>query len=653
MSNTEQSESTVNEYLTKVRVDSGPGIVRPLFEENIKFKFWGQCIDELKDNVFLGNNDENPLKHISNITSIVNLFQSLGVSRDQVMLMAFHFTLKGKARLWINRLSAGSITTWDLLKNAFLSRYHPLSQIIIQTKANRNFGQECDEPLHLAWERFNDLLYNCPEHKINEHKQLKNFYQGLDPKTKKKAYFKGPIPRMTPATGIKAINELSKHSLSWCKEEEYKKNDFDKYKTPNDEKDSLLEETVSSFIKKAHWMQKKSKIFVWIIKRNYDRTFKNQASAIKTIKKNLGRIAESIHGRGVGTLSSFTKTNPRGLAHAITTRSGINYQPPKNPLEDSNGLQNVTTEHIPILEKITPEQTHNNTKKIDLPIPFTGRLKNEKEKEQFQKFLGNFQQLHINIPFIEALEQMPKYAKFMKDLLSKKGKGSKASKIILNEQCSAVILNKVPPKEKDPGGDLKPTRMCIELANKTTQFPKGIAENVMVKIDKFVFPVDFVILDMEEDHRIPIILGRPFFATAHAMIDVYNKKISFEVGDEIITFNLEKSMRFPPSDKDTCHSADIINLSVLDNIKEILPPNHVNSIEPILDHLPAIHEDCNNPALFAANSNDKEKPSPKLKELPSHLEYDFLHDNHELPFIISLLLSEQEKKVTIRSPYQT
>ncbi|GJV92833.1 reverse transcriptase domain-containing protein [Tanacetum coccineum] len=157
----------------------------------------------------------------------------------------------------------------------------------------------------------------------------------------------------------------------------------------------------------------------------------------------------------------------------------------------------------------------------------------------------------------------------------------------------------------------------------------------MVKIDKFVFPVDFVILDMEEDHRISIILGRPFLATAHAMIDVFNKNISFEVGDEIITFDLEKSMRFLPSDEDTCHSADIIDLSVLDNIKEILPPKHVNSIEPILDHLSAIHEDCNNPALFAANSNDKEKPTPKLNELPSHLEYAFLDDNRELPIIMS------------------
>ncbi|GKB51520.1 putative nucleotidyltransferase, ribonuclease H [Tanacetum coccineum] len=577
-----------------VRDNSGPGVFRPLFEENIKFEFWGQCIEELKDNVFLGNNDENPLEHILNITSIVNILQSLGVSRDQ--------------------------------------------------------------------------------HKINEHEQLQIFYQGLDPETRKKADFMGYIPRMTPAAGIKAINKLSKHSLSWYKEEEYKENDFDKvlkhindfkhnisvlneevrmvqhqYKTPNDERDSFLEETVSSFIKEAHWMQKKSENLIWRIKRNYDKTFKNQASAIKTIEKNLGRIDESIHGRRVGTLPSFTETNPRGLAHAITTRSGLNFQPPKNPLEDSNVLQNITTEHIPTTEKITLEQTHNSTKKPDPPIPFPSRLKKEKEKEQFQKFLKNLQQLHINIPFIESLEQMPKYAKFMKDLLSKRGKGSEASKIILNEQCSAVVLNKVPPKEKDPGGftipcvigqsgitkaladlgasislipysmflrlnlgDLKPTRMCIELANKTTQFLKGIAENVMVKIDKFVFPVDFVILDMEEDHIIPIILGRPFLATAHAMID------------------------------DTCHSADIIDLSVVDSIKEILPQNHDNSIEPILDHLP---EDCNNPNLFAANSIDEEIPTPKLKELPSHLEYAFLDNNRELPVIISSLLSDQEKRL--------
>ncbi|GJX86685.1 transposon ty3-I gag-pol polyprotein [Tanacetum coccineum] len=518
-------------------------------------------------------------------------------------------------------------TTFDIFQNIILIPYleygvlSPLDTAYWsseQTKAIRNFGKECNEPLHLAWEWFNDLLYNCPEHKINEHEKLQIFYQGLDPETRKKADFKGPIPRKTPAARIKAIDKLSKHSLSWYKEQEYKKNDFDKvlkhindfehnisvlneevrmvqhlYKTPNDKKDSLLKETISSFIKEAYWMQKKSENFVWRIKMNYDRTFKNQASAIKTIEKNL--------------------------------------------------------------EKITPEQTHNSTKKTDPPIPFPRRLKKENEKEQFQKFLGDLQQLHINIPFIETLEQMPKYAKFMKDLLSKKRKGSEVSQIILNEQCSAVILNKVSPKEKDPGGftipciigqsgitkaltnlgasislmlysmflrlnlgDLKPTRMCIELPNKTTQFPKEIAENVVVKIDKFVFPVDFAILDMEEDHRIPIILERPFLATSHAMIDVFNKKISFEVWDEIITIDLEKSIRFPSSDEDTCHSADIIDLFVVDNIKEILPQNHDNSIEPILDRLPAIHEDCNNLlSSLQILSTKKNLPQNSKNSLPT------------------------------------
>ncbi|GJW19305.1 reverse transcriptase domain-containing protein [Tanacetum coccineum] len=150
--------------------------------------------------------------------------------------------------------------------------------------------------------------------------------------------------------------------------------------------------------------------------------------------------------------------------------------------------------------------------------------------------------------------------------LLRKGKTEETSKITIYERCFVVLLNKIPFKEKDPRsftipcvigkmgidkaladlgqalaycqyfyvclrldlGELKPTRMCIELANNTTQYPRGIAENVIVKIDKFIFPVDFVVLDMK-DHKIPIILRRPFLATTHAMIDVFNKKISFEV----------------------------------------------------------------------------------------------------------------------------
>ncbi|GKF81517.1 hypothetical protein Tco_0240119 [Tanacetum coccineum] len=86
-----------------------------------------------------------------------------------------------------------------------------------------------------------------------------------------------------------------------------------------------------------------------------------------------------------------------------------------------------------------------------LSIPFPRRLKKEKEEAQQKRFLENMKQLHINLPFIEALAQMPKYAKFLKGLLTNKAKLEEACTITMNERCSTVLLNKLPSKEKDLG----------------------------------------------------------------------------------------------------------------------------------------------------------------------------------------------------------
>ncbi|GKA23840.1 DNA-directed DNA polymerase [Tanacetum coccineum] len=202
------------------------------------------------------------------------------------------------------------------------------------------------------------------------------------------------------------------------------------------------------------------------------------------------------------------------------------------------------------------------------PVLFPNSLTKEKEEEQQRKFLEKLKQLHINISFIEALVQMPKYAKYPKNLLTNKSRLEEACTVTMNERCSAVLLNKLSSKEKDPGSftilcqvsnlhinnaladigasislmpytmyeklglwEPKPTRMSLELADRSIQYPRGIVENVPIKVDKFVLPVDFVILDMPEDSRILIILGRPFLETARAMIDVFNKKIMLRVGD--------------------------------------------------------------------------------------------------------------------------
>ncbi|GJS57036.1 reverse transcriptase domain-containing protein [Tanacetum coccineum] len=147
------------------------------------------------------------------------------------------------------------------------------------------------------------------------------------------------------------------------------------------------------------------------IKKNCDKVFKKQASSVKTIEGHLGRIAETIHGRGVGSLPSFTETNSRGLAHAITTRSGLNYNPPKNPLKEIHDIQNKTTENISTKEGAL------DSKKIiteisPSPIPFPRRLKRKRNNsnnslkifsdseilppEPFDSFL--FEPINHNLP---------------------------------------------------------------------------------------------------------------------------------------------------------------------------------------------------------------------------------------------------------------
>ncbi|KAK5838679.1 hypothetical protein PVK06_007414 [Gossypium arboreum] len=168
--------------------------------------------------------------------------------------------------------------------------------------------------------------------------------------------------------------------------------------------------------------------------------------------------------------------------------------------------------------------------------------------------------------------------KFLKELLANKRKLDEASHMELNAVCTAILQNKLPNKLKDPGsftircligsldvnntladlgasinvmpykmfkelglGKPKQTRMSIQLADKTIRFPRGIIEDVLVKIDKFIFPVDFIVLDIEEDSNTPLILGRPFLATAKTIIDVGTGELTLCLGDETITIQARNS----------------------------------------------------------------------------------------------------------------
>ncbi|GJW44086.1 reverse transcriptase domain-containing protein, partial [Tanacetum coccineum] len=106
---------------------------------------------------------------------------------------------------------------------------------------------------------------------------------------------------------------------------------------------------------------------------------------------------------------------------------------------------------------------------------------------------------------------------------------------------------------------LKPTKMSIRLADRSFQYPVGIAENMLVEVDKFTFLADFIILEMEEDSKVPLILGRPFLHTADVVIRVNQKQLNLGVGIELMIFHIDFAMKHSYLNDETCFSIDVID----------------------------------------------------------------------------------------------
>ncbi|GJU13485.1 reverse transcriptase domain-containing protein [Tanacetum coccineum] len=205
-------------------------------------------------------------------------------------------------------------------------------------------------------------------------------------------------------------------------------------------------------------------------------------------------------------------------------------------------------------------------------IPYPSRANkqklHEKDDNLASKFVEIFRELYFELSFTDALLHMPKFASMFKSLLNNKEKLSDLAKTPVNENCSAVILKKLPEKLRDPGKflipcdfpelveclalselgasiklmplsiwkklslpELTPTQMILELADRSTTSPSGIAEDVFVKVGKFHFLVDFVVVDYVIDPLVPLILERPFLRTARALIDVYGEELTLRVDD--------------------------------------------------------------------------------------------------------------------------
>ncbi|GKC54761.1 reverse transcriptase domain-containing protein [Tanacetum coccineum] len=250
---------------------------------------------------------------------------------------------------------------------------------------------------------------------------------------------------------------------------------------------------------------------------------------------------------------------------------------------------------------------------------------------------------------MDALTQIPKYSKVLKDLLKDKEKLEELANTPINIERSAILLNKVPEKLGDPGkflipcvlqdlevcnsfadfgasinlmplsiyeklgiGPLKPTRMTLELANRFVTYPIGIAEDVIVKVDKINFLADFVIVDFEADLRVPIILGRPFFRTAKALVDLYEEKLTLRIKNEELVFRAEKALRYTLKDHHSVHSIDIVNSSSSPSLAPFKTSDSI--LEEFVDELALIDS-------FPPGNDD--------------IDFDFESDLRELEYLLN------------------
>ncbi|KAI3776015.1 hypothetical protein L1987_45775 [Smallanthus sonchifolius] len=430
------------------------------------------------------------------------------------------------------------------------------------------------------------------------------------------------------------------------------------------------------------------------INKNQDLHMKNQQSALLDLQRTVGGLAKQLQEYPPGEVvrERVEVEDEEEVDEEIEMEAPGKVHIRLDPESTTHTEEPQVEKRVakqPIVVKPSPLVDHSR-------VPYPARLKHQKYAKEYGKFLEMFKQLKINLPFIEALQSMPKYAKFLKDFLKRKDRIGEFSNIPLTGGCSAVVLNKLPEKLTDPGtftisclfggaitpahaladlgasinlmpfslfeklglGELTPTRMSLSLADRSVKYPRGIIENLLVKVDKFVFPVDFVVLDMEADERVPIILGRPFLRTSKAIIDVFDGKISLRAGDEIVTFEIDRSMQHPSGSDDysgLCHSVYFVDsfISFVDQCIGFISGADLVSEgvddEELDDESEEVEPTWVPETLELCEIRDESESKPvdttplELKVLPSHLEYAFLGENSSMPVIVSSKLTEEEK----------
>ncbi|CAN6573223.1 unnamed protein product [Malus baccata var. baccata] len=440
--------------------------------------------------------------------------------------------------------------------------------------------------------------------------------------------------------------------------------------------------------------------------RDFPRQQVNEGQEAGRVGKASGEIAEFMgQFREQGRLPSSSVANPKGgfeTAKAITLWSGkqVGTEPQaskSSKKEDEKLLFEEETQTSPTARMEHPlphpsciskpsnstkvSSNPNSSSSIPLNVPFPSRLRQSKKEENEKDILETFRKVQVNIPLLDAIKQVPRYAKFFKELCTTRRRISNKEVVQVSENVSAVLQRKLPPKCKDPGSFTIP---CV-IGN--TKFEHamldlGILEDVLVQVDNLIFPADFYVLEMEDSPNVTpllILLGRPFMKTARTKIDVFKGTLTMEFDGEIINFSISEAMKFPKDDH-SCFSIDVLDELAQDYLDMLeddplettiaqglgmkpnlaVPKEEHAELVAAFESLPQHRGKPSNPIPIPVSTNTLlpsviQAPVLELKPLSDHLKYVFLGDEETLPVIVSSSLTalEEEKLIRVLKEHKT
>nr|GEY97177.1 reverse transcriptase domain-containing protein [Tanacetum cinerariifolium] len=421
-----------------------------------------------------------------------------------------------------------SILTWEDLVSKFINQFFPPSKTTYLRNEITNFLQKPNETFNEAWERFKDLLRQCPHNGFSELHQLDTLYNALNPNDQ---------DALDSAAGENFLDKIPRECLSIIES---------KLKVRYSR--SRVTDIAASLEDKLDIRMNRFEKYLNDMKNS----FITSTTPLKAVEETAA-VGNFIQNRQQNISNQMRPPRFNQPTHQNNNQN----QPPIPPpgVEQQEPIEVTTDTELPSPEDIQPplvqvevqvdklaEEPSVVIPKAKANLPFPSRLQKEKLREKDDiltaKFMEIFRDLHFELSFADALVHMPKFALMFKKLLNNKDKLIKLTKTPLNENFSAVVLKKLPEK-LDLGAsiNLRPlsiwkklilptlndTKMVLELADRTISKPTGVAENVFVKVGKFYFPADFVVLVFVLDPRVPLILGRPFLSTEHALIDSLNK----------------------------------------------------------------------------------------------------------------------------------